>query len=88
MTNPYTRTCFSPNTRTSNSPAPMLQGWRVDQHRQPGRTRSVKCLVSALSGSELGAGDVLVGTTKQDCGGSSNHSEQGQIGVQRLPRYA
>ncbi len=44
--------------------------------------------LAALSGSELGAGDVLVGTTKQDCGGSSNHSEPGQIGVERLPRYA
>jgi hypothetical protein len=42
----------------------------------------------ALSGSELGAGDVLVATTKQDCSGSSNHSEHGQIGVERLPSYA
>ena len=42
----------------------------------------------ALSGSGLGARVVLVGTTKQHWGGSSNHSEQGQIEVERLPRYA
>ena len=52
------------------------------------RRKPPTALLAALSGSELGAGDVLVGTTKQDCGGSSNHSEQGQIGVERLPRYA
>ncbi len=42
----------------------------------------------APSGSELGTGDVLVATTKQDCGGSCNPSEHGQMGVTRLPRYA
>lgn len=47
-----------------------------------------RALLAAQGGSELGAGDVLVATTKQDCGGSSNPSEHGQIGVERLPRYA
>jgi len=57
------------------------QGSR-SRHRPP-----VRHLLSALSRSELGAGDVLVATTKQDCSGSSNPSEPGQIGVERLPRH-
>lgn len=42
----------------------------------------------ALCGTELGAGDVLVATTKQDCNGSSNPSEHGQIAVEVLSPYA
>ena len=48
-------------------------------------TRAATVLSSALCGTELGAGDVLVATAKQGCIGSSNPSEHnGQIAVEVL----
>jgi hypothetical protein len=50
--------------------------------------RAVWFSSSAHCGSELGVGDVLVATTKQDCGDSCNPSEHSMIPIDRLPRYA
>jgi hypothetical protein len=58
------------------------------------RTRSSRATATAATmkrsvvvrwKSQLGAGDVLVVTTKQDCTGSSNPSEHGQIAVEIVP---
>jgi hypothetical protein len=78
----------APGRLSRRAPSLAREGVFAAVPRLPAGIGTLRVSRSALSKSELGAGDLLVGTTKQDCGGSSNHSEQGQIGVERLPRYA